>query len=162
MWERMKQNFRRQENGKSEAEYRQELFAQIRASHAEWLRAHRLFHEATGKDEIDYAIFVLEAAERKYQIHLKSAKQQVYIVSICLRMNLDMSMIRIVFTNGELNERGSLACFDCLCRDVTISNHKKTFGYRLACSIRGTYGPGSHRIVCYQLFRVDYAGVHSD
>ncbi|WP_348624049.1 DUF2508 family protein [Paenibacillus peoriae] len=76
MWERMKQNFRRKENGKSEAEYRQELFAQIRASHAEWLRAHRLFHEATGKDEIDYAIFVLEAAERKYQIHLKSAKRQ--------------------------------------------------------------------------------------
>ncbi|MDP1513322.1 DUF2508 family protein [Paenibacillus sp. CMAA1739] len=76
MWERVKRNFRRQESGKSEAEYRQELFAQIRASHAEWLRAHRLFHEATGKDEIDYAIFVLEAAERKYQIHLKIAKQQ--------------------------------------------------------------------------------------
>ncbi|WP_342416219.1 DUF2508 family protein [Paenibacillus sp. FSL R10-2782] len=76
MWERVKQNFRRQEHGKSEAEYRQELFAQIRASHADWLRAHRLFHEATGEDEIDYAIFVLEAAERKYQIHLKCAKQQ--------------------------------------------------------------------------------------
>lgn len=43
-------------------------------------------------------------------------------------MNLGMPMIRIVFTSGELNERGGLACSDCLCRDATISNLKKRLG----------------------------------
>jgi len=33
-----------------------------------------MFEEALGQDQIDYAIYILEAAERKYQIHLKHAK----------------------------------------------------------------------------------------
>lgn len=33
-----------------------------------------MFDEALGQDQIDYAIYILEAAERKYQIHLKHAK----------------------------------------------------------------------------------------
>ncbi|MNP55299.1 hypothetical protein D3C76_1499310 [compost metagenome] len=33
------------------------------------------FEEALGEDEVDYAIYMLEAAERKYQMHLKKAKK---------------------------------------------------------------------------------------
>lgn len=77
MWNRVKQNFTRdQTEKKAEAKRRLELFSDICASHADWVKAHRLFDEALGKDQVDYAIFVLEAAERKYQILLKSAKQQ--------------------------------------------------------------------------------------
>ncbi|GGG09609.1 hypothetical protein GCM10010912_62600 [Paenibacillus albidus] len=51
-----------------------ETFLEVRKAHAEWETAYLMFDEATGQDQIDYAIFILEAAERKYQIHLKHAK----------------------------------------------------------------------------------------
>ncbi|MGF9701055.1 DUF2508 family protein [Paenibacillus sp. MABNR03] len=53
----------------------EQIYLEIEKAKAEWERAVRQFEEAQGKDEIDYAIFVLEAAERKYQIHLKRAKR---------------------------------------------------------------------------------------
>lgn len=47
---------------------------EVRKAHSEWERAYLMFDEALGQDQIDYAIYILEAAERKYQIHLKHAK----------------------------------------------------------------------------------------
>ncbi|MEK5059832.1 hypothetical protein BK126_28010 [Paenibacillus sp. FSL H7-0326] len=52
-----------------------EILDDIRTAHEEWMQAHHMFEEAVGQDQIDYAIFTLEAAERKYQMHLKRAKQ---------------------------------------------------------------------------------------
>lgn len=49
-------------------------YLDVRKSQLEWERAHLMFQEATGQDQIDYAIYVLEAAERKYQMNLKQAK----------------------------------------------------------------------------------------
>ncbi|GIO94383.1 MULTISPECIES: DUF2508 family protein [Paenibacillus] len=51
------------------------VFMDVRKSQMEWERAHMMFQEATGQDQIDYAIYMLEAAERKYQMNLKQAKQ---------------------------------------------------------------------------------------
>lgn len=51
------------------------VFLDVQKSQLEWERAHLLFQEATGQDQIDYAIYMLEAAERKYQMYLKQAKQ---------------------------------------------------------------------------------------
>ena len=51
-----------------------EAFLEVRKAQSEWERARLMFDEASGQDQIDYAIFILEAAERKYQIHLKHAK----------------------------------------------------------------------------------------
>lgn len=53
----------------------EQIYLEIEKAKAEWERAVRQFEEAQGEDEIDYAIYVLEAAERKYQIHLKRAKR---------------------------------------------------------------------------------------
>lgn len=53
----------------------EQIYSDIQKAKAEWERAVRQFEEAQGQDEIDYAIYVLEAAERKYQIHLKRAKR---------------------------------------------------------------------------------------
>lgn len=50
------------------------VFQDVRNAQAEWERAYLMFDEALGQDQIDYAIYILEAAERKYQIHLKHAK----------------------------------------------------------------------------------------
>ncbi|MEK3732682.1 MULTISPECIES: hypothetical protein [Paenibacillus] len=51
------------------------VYMDVRRSQVEWERAHLLFQEATGQDQIDYAIYILEAAERKYQMNLKQAKR---------------------------------------------------------------------------------------
>jgi hypothetical protein len=50
------------------------VFLDVRNAQTEWERAHLMFDEALGQDQIDYAIYILEAAERKYQINLKHAK----------------------------------------------------------------------------------------
>ncbi|AHV95057.1 hypothetical protein [Paenibacillus sabinae] len=68
----------RRQNGKEQEEAQEEhwdVFTEVRKAHMEWERAHLMFDEAVGQDQIDYAIFILEAAERKYQIHLKHAKR---------------------------------------------------------------------------------------
>ncbi|WP_106769460.1 DUF2508 family protein [Paenibacillus faecalis] len=51
------------------------VFLDVQKSQMEWERAHLMFQEAIGQDQIDYAIYVLEAAERKYQMNLKQAKE---------------------------------------------------------------------------------------
>ncbi|WP_340033842.1 DUF2508 family protein [Paenibacillus sp. FSL E2-0202] len=61
------------EQGEKESEGLETLL-EVRKAHSEWERAYLMFDEALGQDQIDYAIYILEAAERKYQIHLKHAK----------------------------------------------------------------------------------------
>ncbi|WP_405105989.1 DUF2508 family protein [Paenibacillus sp. FSL K6-1217] len=51
------------------------VYQEVRKAQSEWERAYLMFDEAMGQDQIDYAIYILEAAERKYQIHLKDAKR---------------------------------------------------------------------------------------
>ncbi|MDO7908662.1 DUF2508 family protein [Paenibacillus sp. JX-17] len=67
--------FGAREQERQEKNGRQELYDQIVKSQREWERAYQVFHEASGTDEIDYAIFALEAAERKYQMFLRQAKR---------------------------------------------------------------------------------------
>ncbi|MFC3750681.1 DUF2508 family protein [Paenibacillus sp. GCM10012306] len=57
-----------------ERDERWNTFMEVRKAQMEWERAYLMFDEALGQDQIDYAIYILEAAERKYQIHLKHAK----------------------------------------------------------------------------------------
>ncbi|MFF2020098.1 hypothetical protein [Paenibacillus sp. NPDC058177] len=63
-------------NAEKEREYDEgwNTFIEVRKAQMEWERAYLMFDEALGQDQIDYAIYILEAAERKYQIHLKHAK----------------------------------------------------------------------------------------
>ena len=53
----------------------QGIYADIRQAHANWQEAYMYFEQALGEDQVDYAIYMLEAAERKYQMHLKQAKK---------------------------------------------------------------------------------------
>lgn len=76
MWQKVR---RLGEKGKRESrqleEEQSQVYADVEKARQEWERAMKQFEYALGKDEIDYAIYVLEAAERKYQIHLKQAKR---------------------------------------------------------------------------------------
>lgn len=51
------------------------LKKEVAKAHKEWEQAYIAFQEAAGMDEVDVAIYTLEAAERRYQILLKAAKQ---------------------------------------------------------------------------------------
>lgn len=74
IWRNIGRSVEKRERMLKEMEEEQ-IFSDIQKAKAEWERAVRQFEEAQGQDEIDYAIYVLEAAERKYQIHLKRAKR---------------------------------------------------------------------------------------
>ncbi|MGN7361068.1 DUF2508 family protein [Paenibacillus sp. SAF-054] len=51
------------------------VYMDVRKAQSEWERARRLFEEAVGEEQIDYAIYMLEAAELKYQMNLRAAKR---------------------------------------------------------------------------------------
>jgi len=78
MWRRTQRlgDKRKRELAELEAE---QIYSDVQKAKHEWERAMRQFEDALGEDEIDYAIYVLEAAERKYQIHLKRAKRLIEV-----------------------------------------------------------------------------------
>ncbi len=55
---------------------RQRLIADIRKAEQEWIQAEWTFHHALGEDHVDYAIYCLEAAEKRLSILLRQAKWQ--------------------------------------------------------------------------------------
>ncbi len=59
---------------KEEEAYAAALAGEIREAHRDWVNAHRHFEYAQGKDQVDYAIFAIEAAEKRYEMLLRHAK----------------------------------------------------------------------------------------
>lgn len=53
----------------------QTLIRDIREAHRDWINAHRHFEYAAGFDQIDYAIYAIEAAEKRYEMLLRQAKK---------------------------------------------------------------------------------------
>lgn len=51
------------------------MHQEVRQAHAEWQVAHQKLNWAMEKDQIDYAIYALEAAEKRYIMLLRQAKQ---------------------------------------------------------------------------------------
>jgi len=59
----------------AEAIAHEQLMDDIRQALREWERAHSRFQYAVGDDEVDYAIFTLEAAEKRVAMLIKKAKR---------------------------------------------------------------------------------------
>lgn len=74
LWRNTRNSIEKQNRMLKELEEDQ-IYADVQTAKQEWERAMRQFEDAQGQDEIDYAIYVLEAVERKYQIHLRRAKR---------------------------------------------------------------------------------------
>ena len=53
----------------------QALIREIHDAHQDWVNAQRHFEYAVGQDQIDYAIFAIEAAEKRYEMLLRQAKK---------------------------------------------------------------------------------------
>jgi len=64
-----------QEQREALARDKQQLVSEIKKSHQDWLAAQAHFEFALDKDQIDYAIYALEAAEKRYEMLLKQAKR---------------------------------------------------------------------------------------
>ncbi|MNH93764.1 hypothetical protein D3C73_463720 [compost metagenome] len=54
---------------------KQLLIQEIRQAHLNWVSAQSQFEVALDKDQVDYAIFTLEATEKRYEMLLKQAKK---------------------------------------------------------------------------------------
>jgi hypothetical protein len=55
---------------------RHQLVEEIRKARKEWSEAQARLDWAIGKDHIDYAIYALETAEKRYEMLLRIAKQK--------------------------------------------------------------------------------------
>jgi len=55
-------------------EEQEHLLQDIQTAHREWECAQHRLDQALGDDEVDYAIFALETAEKRYGMLLKQAK----------------------------------------------------------------------------------------
>ncbi|WP_235561000.1 DUF2508 family protein [Bacillus sp. FJAT-28004] len=52
-----------------------DIRAEIVEAHREWENANRFFDYAVGKDQIDYAIYCMITAEKRYEMLLRLAKR---------------------------------------------------------------------------------------
>lgn len=75
-WTKWVEGAKRQQAADHDFERKVRIYEEVRKAKAEWERAYMAFQEAVGEDEIDFAVYTLEAAERRYQIHLKEAKRE--------------------------------------------------------------------------------------
>lgn len=67
--------FRVKKQEVAEAIEHEQLMDDIKQALKEWERAHSRFQYALGEDEVDYAIFTLEAAEKRVAMLIKKAKR---------------------------------------------------------------------------------------
>lgn len=76
MWKNIGQGRKKAESTfeKSSMEDMHELYNEIFAAKRDWDNAIRHFSYALGKDQIDYAIFAIEASEKRYEMLLRKAK----------------------------------------------------------------------------------------
>ncbi|MBJ6360661.1 DUF2508 family protein [Paenibacillus sp. GCM10012307] len=65
---------RKDGNGPEGSEKLRQVYDDIQEAHRDWVNAQQHFEYAIGKDQIDYAIFAIEAAEKRYEMLLRQAK----------------------------------------------------------------------------------------
>lgn len=58
-----------------------ELLQEIKRAHREWVVARKHFDFVVDKEQIDYAIFALEAAEKRYEMLIRQAKRLKFTAS---------------------------------------------------------------------------------
>lgn len=61
---------------------REELIRELEQAKADWNNARNKLDHVVDKDQIDYVIYLLEAAEKRYNMLLKKAKQKNILISM--------------------------------------------------------------------------------
>lgn len=57
------------------SEWTEHLHQEIIEAHKDWVNANRFFDTAIGKDQVDYAIYAVITAEKRYEMLLRVAKR---------------------------------------------------------------------------------------
>ncbi|ALS25644.1 YaaL family protein [Paenibacillus cisolokensis] len=74
-WRKVRERETAGQRAMEEAVFGSRLLGEIEEAHRDWENANRHFEYAVGKDQIDYAIYAMEAAEKRYEMLLRQAKQ---------------------------------------------------------------------------------------
>ncbi|MFD1957070.1 YaaL family protein [Paenibacillus thailandensis] len=56
-------------------EWMEKLRAEIEEAKRDWLNAKQFFEYAVGDDQVDYAVYAIISAEKRYEMLLRMAKQ---------------------------------------------------------------------------------------
>ncbi|AEI46122.1 DUF2508 family protein [Paenibacillus mucilaginosus] len=68
------------------------LVQEIQKAHKEWVTAQLRFEYVMEKEQIDYAVFALEAAEKRFEMLLKQAKgMQITQAEVCAGRSMEGS-----------------------------------------------------------------------
>ncbi|MGO4541493.1 DUF2508 family protein [Paenibacillus sp. 2TAB19] len=59
----------------SDLEWIEKLRKEIAEAHRDWENANRFFEYASGEDQVDYAIYAIISAEKRYEMLLRLAKR---------------------------------------------------------------------------------------
>lgn len=78
-WNRWRNKMTLRQTAESE---REEFIRELEQAKKEWINARSKLDHVLDKEQIDYAIYSLEAAEHRYNMLLKKAKQQKILISM--------------------------------------------------------------------------------
>lgn len=80
LWRKWSMNYRNRRdaalNERLKEKDTRELYYEIILAFEQWQAAQKNFNEMTAKEEVDYAIFALEAAEKRYENLIRAAKNR--------------------------------------------------------------------------------------
>ncbi|WP_281883812.1 DUF2508 family protein [Paenibacillus sp. YYML68] len=69
------------------------LIHEIRKAHMEWEVARSRFEYALEKEQVDYAVYALEAAEKRYEMLIRQAKvQRITTEEVCAGIAMEGSV----------------------------------------------------------------------
>ncbi|MFH5186726.1 DUF2508 family protein [Paenibacillus sp. TAB 01] len=88
LWHKLKRSSKkRQQEMKNE---RLQLLQEIDKAHSEWVTAQHRLDYVLEKEQIDYAVYAMEAAEKRFEMLIKQAKQmELSAVDISKRRALE-------------------------------------------------------------------------
>lgn len=66
---------KKQADLEKEVQQMDDIRLEIAEAHQQWVNANRYFDYAIGKDQIDYAIYCIITAEKRYEMLLRVAKR---------------------------------------------------------------------------------------
>jgi hypothetical protein len=74
IWHRLLSTSEQRRQWDSEKKDKLALLHEIEKAHMDWMTAHHRLDYVLDKDQIDYAVFALEAAEKRFEMLIKQAK----------------------------------------------------------------------------------------
>ncbi len=75
-WRWLRKRMERQQHIRREREQRAQLLHEIWRAHAEWVGACDTLNYVDHPDEVDYAVYCMETAQKRYEMLLRVAKKE--------------------------------------------------------------------------------------